>query len=226
MEYCADAERFIKELSRVFPDSVLVQPSWEESAMRLKWRQIKFLVRSDECVTVGIGYNKAELERLLAAEEISTAEYESVFAYSIEFTRRDRSYEDVTRKKLIDARGANKLDLDYSVLNHKQYRIRMQFFTEDAYAQFLMKELLSVIDRYFSRGFQIVNLQTGAVILEDLKDEYDTMSYSNTLRDHCLKRSKQYLIVSDTQMADSPITSEDLIFFGYRPVGGGDNGPA
>jgi hypothetical protein len=94
----------------------------------------------------------------------------------------------------------------------------MEFFTEDAYAQFLMKELLPVIDRYFSRGFQLVNLQTGEVIGEDLTDQYDTKSYSNTLMDRCLARSKQYLFVSSSDMPDSPITSKDSIFFGARPL--------
>ena len=215
MDYYGDAERFVKELSRTFPDAVLVQPVWEESAMRLKWRQIKFLMRSDENVTIGMGFNKAKLEQLLAAEEISTAEYENAFSYKIDFRREDRPYHDVTRKKLIDAKRPG---LNYSVMNHKLYRIQMQFYTEDLHAQFLMKELLSVIDRYFSRGFQLTNIETGEVIGEDLTDPYDTKSYSNTLRDRCLARPKEYLFVSASDWPDSPISGKDLIFFGARPL--------
>ncbi len=218
MEWSGDAERFVKELSRTFPDAVLVQPVWEESAIRLKWRQIKFLMRSDENVTLGMGFNKSKLEQLLAAEEISTAEYGDVFSYRIDFSREDRFYDDVTRKKLIDGRNAGKFDLNYSVMNHKWYGIRMQFFTEDLHAQFLMKELLSLIERYFSRGFELANLQTGEVIGEDLTDRYDTKSYSNTLRDRCLARPKEYLFVSASDWPDSPISSKDLIFYGARPT--------
>jgi hypothetical protein len=223
MEHRGDAEMFIRKLSQAFTGSVLVQPLWEESAMRLKFRRINFLVASGETVTIGVGFDKALLERMLAAEEVSTAEFEGLFAYSIAFRRRDFAYEDVTRKKLSDAAGADKLDLDYSVLSHRRYLIQIQFLTEDEEAQSMTKKLVSIMDGYFSRGFRIVNLQTGAVIGEDLTDEDDTKSYSNNLRDCCLKRPKQYLVVGHNRMNDSPITSKDFVFFGARPKGSGED---
>ena len=94
----------------------------------------------------------------------------------------------------------------------------MQYLTEDAQAQSLTKNLLWVIDSYFSRGFQIVNLQTGTVIGEDHTYEADTKSYSNNLSYSCLERPKQYLYVGDGRMPDSPAAVEDSVFFGTRPL--------
>jgi hypothetical protein len=221
MKYSQDAEIFIRDASRLFPGSVLVQPAWEESAVRLTIRQIQFLRASDDGATIGIGYDKARLERMLAAEQASTSEYESLFEYAIEFSRRDRSYEDITGKKQIDTMGADKLDLDYSVVPHRRYRIRTQYATEDAEAQSRTQKLLSLMNDYFSRGFRIVNLKTGAVIREDFSDEYDTKSYSNGLRDYCLARPKQYLSVGVSTMPDDGATGENPVFVGFRPVGGG-----
>jgi hypothetical protein len=217
MEYRRDPERFIRELTRVFPDSVLIQPSWEDGAT-VRCRQIKFLMASDEMVMIGIGCDRARVERLLTDEVVSTPEFASVFAYRIEFSRRDYSWDDVTGKKYIEARGAGKLDLDYSVLVHRRYLIRTEYSTEDPKGQSVMKKLSSLMDRYFSRGFQIVNLQTGAVIREDLTDEYDTRSYSNTLRDCCLSRPKQYLTVDVDGKPDSRVANEDVVFIGMRPL--------
>ena len=221
MHYSHDAETFVRELCKAFPDCVLVQPSWHIGHGNLTCRQIKFMMDTDEIVVAGMNYNHARLEKMLADEVVSTPEYEQVFAYTIDFTRRDRSYEDVTGKKYIDSNGAAKLDLDYSVQPHRRYMIRTQYFTEDLHAQYIMRTLLSLIDSYFCRGYQIVNLQTGEAIGEDLKDEYDAKSYSKTLRDHCLRSRKQYLTVGVSGMYEDRVpNTKEPVFFGVRPLEG------
>jgi hypothetical protein len=219
MKHREDPELFIRKASSLFPGSVLVQPAWEQSAIRLTVRQIKFLRSSDESVTIGVGFNRPRLERMLDAEEVSTAEYESLFAYSVVFTRRDYSYEDITGKKSLDAWGGDKLDLNYSVVPHRRYTIQTQYQTADHEAQSRTRSLLALMDSYFSRGFRIVNLKTGAVIREDFSDEYDTKSYSNSLRDNCLERPRQYLSVGVSNKPDDGATVDNPVFFAARPVG-------
>ena len=60
------------------------------------------------------------------------------------------------------------------------------------------KELLAILEDYFCRGLQIVDLQTGAALGEDLSDEEDTKSYSKTLRDWCLARPLPVFICRNT----------------------------
>jgi hypothetical protein len=208
-----DAEILTKEISQALPGSILVQPSWEKGPLKVRCRQIKFLMESDVMVTIGVGYHKARLERMLAAEEVPTAEFESVFAHTIEIIRADHEGEDPTGRTYIDSRGAGKLGLDYEVLRHRRYRIRMQYLTEDTQAQSIMQKLLAKIDGHFCRGLQIVNLQTGAIIAEDLSDEEDTKSYSRNLRDWCLERPRRYLSVGINSLPN-----EGAVFVGMRPI--------
>ena len=160
-----DAEALTKEISQALPGSILVQPSWPTGPLKVRCRQIKFLMESDDMGMIGVGCDKARLERMLAAEEVPAAEFESVFAHKIEIVRADHG-EDLTGRTHINSRGADKLGLDYDVLRHRRYRIRMQYLTEDTQAQSIIQKLLAIIDGHFCRGFQIVNLQTGAIIGE------------------------------------------------------------
>jgi hypothetical protein len=64
-----------------------------------------------------------------------------------------------------------------------------------------------------------VNLQTGAIISEDLNDEEDDKSYSRGARDWCLEKPRRYLSVGVSSMfIDAPPT-EGKVFVGLRPAG-------
>jgi hypothetical protein len=205
-----DARIFIQQLIDTFPGSILVQPVWGSHA-RLRCRRIRFLMATDDVVTLGIRYDKVRLEKLLDAEESSWDEFENVFSYSIEFSRRDSDGDDVTGERYIRSRGSAPPGLDYHTIPHRQYRIRTEYLTDDVEAQSLTGKLLSIMDSYFGRGLRTVNLQTGAVLAENMEDEEDEKSYSKALRDECLERPKQYLFVGVT-------TGESPAFYGARPA--------
>jgi hypothetical protein len=207
MEPDDDARLFIQALTDAFPGSILIQPQWGSHG-HARCRQIKFLMESDELVTLGIDPDKALLRTMLAGVKVTWEEFESAFGYSIEFSRRDNSFQDVTGSRYIHQNGAAKHDLRYSVVHHRQYRICTQYRTEDPEAQARTRKLLSVIDTFFRRGLRMVDLQTGAVLMEDIPDDTDEKSYSIALRDRCLERPKNYLFVG----------IKDSAFYGARPT--------
>lgn len=209
MDWFDDVDTLTRTIVGTFPGSVLLQPSWG-TALRVRCRQIKFLMNTDEMVSIGIGCDRARLEKMLEAETVSNEEFESIVVHRIDVIRADH-FVDVTGIKFIKSNGADKLDLNYSVPTQRRYRIETEFQTDDPQGQFIMKELLAIIDGFFCRGLQIVNLQTGAVIGQDLSDDEDTRSYSRTLRDWCLARPKGYLSV-DFRSGEEPA------FIGYRPL--------
>jgi hypothetical protein len=154
----------------------------------------------------------------LSGEEVTTEEYESVFAYSMEISRRDRDAEDVTHSRYIHENGAKTIDLDYYAVHHRRYRISTEFRTEDAAAQFMTQTMLSVLDGYFRRGLKKVNLQTGAVMEEKMSDDADENSYSKTLRDRCLEKPRGYLFFGIEGIAEGTASRENPVFFGARPI--------
>jgi len=204
-----EAEILVRTITNTFPGSVLLQPSWG-SGLRVRCRQIKFLMRTDEMVSIGIDCDKSRLEKMLAAETVSDDEFHSVLTHRIDVIRSDHDA-DLTGIKFIRARGADELDLNYDVQAQRSYRIETEFRTDDVRAQEVMKELLAIINGFFCRGIQVVNLQTGAVIGEDRSDEEDTRSYSRSLRDWCMERPNRYLSVGILQ-------DKERVFVGYRPL--------
>jgi hypothetical protein len=206
-----DAETLVRRISNAFPGSVLLQPSWPEGPLKVRCRQIKFMMPTDTMVSIGVDCDKSRLDQMLAAEEVPTAEFEDVIRYRINLIRADHEGEDMTLKRHIDSRGARELDLDYDVIHHRRYRITTQYATDDARAQSIMKELLAIFDDYFYRGIQIVDLRTGAIVEEDLTDEEDTKSYSKTFRGWCLERPRRYLYVGILGYPDNKT------FVGFRP---------
>jgi hypothetical protein len=206
-----DARGFIERLSADFPDAVLVQPAWGSDA-RVRCRRIKFLMDSDEVVQFGIRYHRQLLDGMLAAEEVSWSELEDVFTYAVTFSREERDSDDVTRARYIRSRGAAALDLRYDVVHHRRYRIRMEFPTADADAQAITSTILSILDDYFCRGLQKVDLRTGAVLEEEMRDEEDDKSYSHGLRDACAEGPLRYLFVGVHDEA-----GKEPVFFGARP---------
>jgi hypothetical protein len=209
MDWFDDVDTLTRTLVRTFPGSVLLQPSWG-TALRVRCRQIKFLMNTDEMVSIVIGCDPARLEKMLAEETVSNDEFHRIVVHRIDVIRSDH-FVDLTGIKFIKSNGADTLDLDYQVPTQRRYRIETEFQTNDPQGQFIMKELLAIIDRSFCRGLQVMNLQTGAVIGQDLTDEEDTRSYSRTLRDWCLARPKGYLSV-DFRRGKEPA------FIGYRPL--------
>jgi hypothetical protein len=167
-------------------------------------------MRTDEMVSIGIDCEKARLEQMLSAETVSDDEFNSVLTHRIDVIRSDHDA-DLTGIKFIRARGADELDLKYDVQAQRSYRIETDFRTDDARAQEIMKKLLAIINEFFCRGIQVVNLQTGAVLGEDLTDEEDNRSYSRSLRDWCMERPERYLSVGILQ-------DKERVFVGHRPL--------
>jgi hypothetical protein len=211
-----DAEALTKKIHLALPGSVLLQPLWEGTALKLRCRQIKFLIRTDEVVTIAVRFDNSRLAEMLAAEEISTTDYLDIVPNRIDIDRTDWG-EDLTGKSFIDPRGADKLELDYHVIRHRRYRIHTEYATDDAEAQSMMKELLGIIDNHFCRGFQVVNLRTAKVIEEDLFDEEDTRSYSRMFRDWCLQEPRRHLFVHARRDPQN-MPSGNFVFVGYRPI--------
>jgi len=169
------------------------------------------MMRTDEMVSIGIDCDRASLERMLAAETVSNDEFNDVLTHRIDVIRDDHPGDDLTGIRFIRSKGADELELDYDVTAQRRYRIATDFRTDDALAQDIMKKLLAIIDRFFCRGLQVVNLQTGAFIAEDRSDEEDTQSYSKTLRDWCMERPRRYLHVG-------LLPGEERVWVGYRPL--------
>jgi hypothetical protein len=164
-------------------------------------------------VTIGVGYDKSQLGKMLAADEVRIPEWESLFEFSIELSRADSPFEDITHRSYINGRGAAKLELDYWVVKHRKFQIRTEYRTDDAQAQDRMRILLSIIDGYFQRGLEVVDLQSGKVLREDITDEDDTKSYSRKFRDWCFAMPKRYLYVWYEECADGSAG-----FVGVRPL--------
>lgn len=209
-----DAEPFTEEVCRAFPGSIIIQPAWYKGPYKLRCRQIRFLMSTDDVATIGVGYDKSRLETLLAADEVPIDDFESVFEFSIEFSRAESPFEDITGKQYIDSRGAAKLALEYSTMRHRKYRIRTNYRTEDARAQDRMRKLQSVIDSYFGRGLEVVDLRSGKVLRQDLSDEEDSKSYSRKFRDWCFANPARFLYV----WWEKGAAGENDVFVGMRPL--------
>jgi len=210
-----DAEELSEKITSAFPGSVILQPVWV-TGLRVRFREIRFLMRTDEMVSIGIDVDRTRLDTLLAREEISNEEFEDLVPFRIDFSRVDWGNEDLTGKRFIDERGAAKLDLKYEVTAQRRYRILTQFATDDSRAQQIMAGLLRIVNEHFCRGLRVVDLQTGDVIAEDRTDEEDTRSYSKHLRDWCLERPDRYLYVDINRHPSEP--GQGWKFVGLQPL--------
>src|SRR5262245_12122715 len=105
-----DPEILVRTIMETFPGSVLIQPSWG-SGLRVRSRQIKFLMKTDEMVSIGIDCDKTRLEEMLATETVSNDEFHGVLAHRIDIIRADHLGEDLTGIRFIRSRGADDLDL-------------------------------------------------------------------------------------------------------------------
>ncbi len=215
MQYRNDAREFVEKLCGAFPGSMLIQTEYGAHG-RSRSRHIKFLMASDEGASLGVDPKKEAVEEMLATE-LGFEEAEGAFAYSVGFFRDDGFFsDDPTGTRYIRQNGAAELGLKYDVVHHRRYRIRVTYETEDAGAQAYTKTLLSVIGAHFCRGLEVVNLQTGALMAEDLADGADRWSYSIRLRDEWREKPARYLYVSRSIQGDD-YGWEPGTFWGVRP---------
>ncbi len=170
---------------------------------------------TDESAWLGVGPRPAAVEEMLAHEQ-GPEDGERAFDYSIGFFG-DRLFgEDLTGARYVHKNGGAELNLNYDVVHHRRYRISVAYETADAQAQAYMKTLLSIIDASFCRGLEVVNLQTGAVMAEDLSDDADRWSYSLALRDEWRSKPERYLYVGRSVSGDD-YGWEPGVFWGARP---------
>ena len=216
MQPSDDARMFVQKLRDAFPGSILVQPEWGSHG-QLRCRKVKFLMASDRMVALGIGHDSAMLNKMLSGEKISTEEFETTFAFRVDFVHDAPILGDVTGSNFIHNHGAAELGLSYFTIQHRRFRISLQYPTHDATAQSRMQTLLSVLDASFCRGLKVVNLQTGAVITENLRDDYDARSYSVALRDEWIEKPDRYLFVGKTVPGDE-FAGDGGVFYGARPI--------
>ncbi len=200
MQQRNDGREFVQKLCDAFPGSMLIQTEWGSHG-RGRSRQIKFLMASDEVTCLGIGPRPAAVEAMLSGEQ-GPEEGERAFAYNIGFCSDDPFGGDTTGARHVHQNGASEFNLKYDVIQHRRYKIRVEYETADAEAQAYTQTLLSIIDASFCRGLEVVNLQTGAVIAEDLPDDADRWSYSVALRDEWRSKPERYFYVSRSVLGD------------------------
>jgi hypothetical protein len=208
-----DAREFVQKLCDAFPGSILIQTEYGSHG-RSRSRQISFLMASDEGVCLGVGPKQPALDKLLSQEQ-GWEDVEKVFAYGIGFLRDDGFMNDPTGARHIH-KSATELGIKYDVVHHRRYRIWLSYETQDLAAQAHTNTVLSVMRANFSRGLEIVNLQTGALMAENIPDSGDRWSYSAALRDEWREKRERYLYVCRSVEGDDygwmPGT-----FWGARP---------
>jgi hypothetical protein len=211
-----DAGVFVQKLCEAFPASLLVQPEWGSHG-EVRCRRVKFLMEPDRMVALGIGPDAALLEKMLSGEKISTEDFEDTFDFRIDFVRDEAIMGDVTGSNYVNSSGGSKLGLRYFTIQHRCYRIRVEYPTHNAIAKERMKTLLALIDVSFCRGLRVVDLQTGAVITENLRDDEDKRSYSVALRDEWRTQPDRYLFVGITIPGDQ-FAGAGGVYYGARPA--------
>ncbi len=208
-----DAREFVQKLCDAFPGSMLIQTEYGAHG-RSRSRQIRFLMASDEGAWVGVGPKHDAVKRMLAREQ-GPEEGEKAFAYSVGFLRDDLITTDPTGTRNIYHQAAG-LGVKYDVIHHRRFRMRFSYETENPEAQAYTNTVLSVMRATFWRGLEVLNLQTGALIAEDLPDSGDRWSYSVGLRDEWRERSERYLFVARSAEGDD-YGWEPGILWGARP---------
>ena len=182
---------------------------------------------SVEGAWVGAGPKHDAVKRMLAREQ-GPEEGEKAFAYSVGFLRDDLITTDPTGTRNIYHQAAG-LGVKYDVIQHRRFRMRFSYETENPEAQAYTDTVLSVMRATLLRGLEVVNLQTGTRIAEDLPASGDRSSYSVALRDEWRERAERYLFVARSVVARSAEgSSQDRlkemttagsqgIFWGARP---------
>jgi hypothetical protein len=207
-----DAERLTAEICRALPGVVMLQPVWLWQPPRVRCRQIRFLIASDEIVRFAVGCEKTALDRILTADDVPLEEFERVLDPQVMLWRIDHG-QDLTGHTEVKLQAVGR-ELAYDVIQHRRYRIWVEYRTRDAQANAVMQALLRVFETYFFRGVEIVDLETGEIVCRDWADEGDTKSYSSPFKDWCSERPGRYLHVGTHR----PAGGGHLQFVGYRPI--------
>lgn len=209
-----DPREFIQKLGDAFPGSMLIQTEWGSHA-RSRSRQIQFLMASDEGIFVGVDPKPEAVRKMLASEQ-GPEEKERAFRYGIGFHRDDLVQSDTTGARYVYQNGGRELGLKFDVVHHRRYRISVTYETDDRASQAYANTFLSILHASFCRGLEVLNLQTGARLADDLQDPLDRWSYSVALRDEWRGRPDRYFFVSRSARGDD-FGWEPGIFWGARP---------
>jgi hypothetical protein len=185
-----DAREFVAEAIRGLQGSLLVQADFRSHG-RVRVRRVKFLMDSDELVYIGLGGDLARIEGMLEREETSWDEFETAFGYAVEVSWRNQSWDGPRAPEF----------------SHRKYRVKTSYQTADQAAQEHTRKLLAVMEKYFFRKWEAVNLATGAAV--EFEDPNDEMSYSADVRDLCLEKPGRYLLVKQNR---------DGSEIGFRPA--------
>jgi len=208
-----DAELLAAKICAAFDDAVMLQNVWLWQPPRVRCRQIKFMLDSDDYARFAIGCDRERVAQILSADEVPLEEFERVLFPKIYLMRTDHG-EDLSGSRMIRERSAAAPEFDYHTIQHRHYRIWVEYATDDARAQAMMATLLQVFDSHFCRGLEIVDLETGEILGEDWTDEEDTRSYSVPFKEWCAENARRYLSVGMHREADG---SRER-FVGFRPV--------
>lgn len=205
-----DAEVLTAAICAAAGDTVLLQPEWRWTPARVRCRSIRFLMASDEIVTFAVGLDPARLARLCDDDDIPLEEFERLLDPRIDLWRSD-SGQDLTGRQFLRQRAPDR-EFSYDVTPHRQYHFSIKFRPDDAHAQAVTTRVLQALERHIARGFDVVDLESGAVLHRDLEDEEDTRSYSRALKDWCLERRDRFIAVGTYRDGSS------VRYVGYRPV--------
>jgi hypothetical protein len=215
-----DVKLFIDDIMKAFPRSCLIQSEWFGGHKKRRYRQISFYLNSDNDLTIGIGYDKQRLEKMLSAEHVTMRESNEVFLHKIDLRCMGRL--NARTKSFIDSYGADKLDLKYQLMCPRTFDLWTHFLTKDEGERAFMNELLSIINKHFFKRYQIIDLQTRSVLKVR---ESDDVSYSISQRDWCLGDQNRYLAVGvetpetrSYKRAEMLADGNKTIFYGLRPL--------
>jgi hypothetical protein len=218
-----DVKLFIYDIMKTFLRSCLIQSEWFGYKQR-RYRQISFYRDSDDGLTIGIGYEKQRLEKMLSAEHVTARESNEIFLHKIDLRCIDlpSGRHNARVKSFIDRYGADKLDLKYQLMYPRTFDLWTHFLTKDEEERAFMNELLSIINKHFFKRYQIVDLQTRSVLKVR---ESDDVSYSISQRDWCLGDQNRYLAVGvetpemrSHKRAEMLADGNKTIFYGLRPL--------
>ncbi|MGM0423152.1 MAG: hypothetical protein ACQEQL_08680 [Pseudomonadota bacterium] len=210
-----DLDDFLSQAENLYPDMVLLQSklSLNDDKYVVKWREIEFLLNTDEHVNIGIGSSQPEIKTMVKNNKLS-------FPFLIHIncgTLRS----DVTGKTWVENHLKREgTDLDYNVINHRRIHIWVEYRTDDVYAQDCMKKLISLINDFFVSEFYLVNIKNPDRVKGPYTDHYILPSYSKALRDWCLQKKNRFIKINYAlKPSENPHeeNNKKAVFYGFKP---------
>ena len=217
----SDMQSFFNDLANVYPDCIFIQRA--KLGSNSKYRQIPFVCDADKTVIMGIGPNRALLEKALAGDGADSKALNAAFDYSVGFAIGNDPSKVFTRN-MLDENGGKELGLKYYIPDFRFASMSTTYATSDEKAQSFTKILLSSVEKKFYSGAEYIDLQTNKVIVR--KD--DGWRYSRQLRDWCHERPDRFLhvgvetprgrkIAREINSGDVLGKEDEVIFYGLRP---------